>query len=197
MTGRGGGLCARTRNVPFHAPLTRNKGNGGPIGGGTLSRIIDVHGHDGAYKAPGTDTTTDQRLCAPASLAGCWLPKAFGYTLTCPDADGVRHTMQTSRILDALQPSITFLAAPTAEQGRCTSYPHRALNCCTCSPLATGMDKPAAAGFTAGCFAHLGAGLGTVAGIVCTLHIACTAIQISAIAKAMQILFAKEPNYGE
>ena len=67
------------------------------------------------YQRPNTYRPT-QCTIHGQSLACCWLPKAFGYTLTCIDADGARHTAQTGRILNALHPSISFLVAPTADR---------------------------------------------------------------------------------
>ena len=53
------------------------------------------------------------------SVACCRLSKDLGYTLTCIDADGAMHIMQTSKILNALHPFIIFLPAPSSEQGQC------------------------------------------------------------------------------
>ena len=78
---------------------------------------------------PWMDTIADQTLINPycaAFMAGHLLLVVKGsYTLTCIDADGVRHmSMQTSRFSLRCIHSISFLATPTAEQRQCKTSPY-------------------------------------------------------------------------
>ena len=76
-------------------------------------------------------TTTCMGLCRihGRSVACCRSLKGLGLTVTCIDADGAMRIMQISKSLNALYPFISFLHAPSSEQGQC-----RTSTCTTVRP---------------------------------------------------------------
>ena len=82
-------------------PPTPRAGGLSPSDGSRVARGIGHH-----HRVPNSRSFTWLLLVA----------KSFWIVLTCIDGHGVRHIIQTSRNVNALQPSI-ILAAPTSKQG--------------------------------------------------------------------------------